>query len=128
MKKFLLNVLFLMSAAFFAFADDYQLPDPHFEDWSGPAFDGQIQPKYWHASNLEQSALGMTLRFNFANRETGRTGYCLMVQDREVGALGITETSPGYFSLGTAWQYLEGIRSEERRVGKECRSRWSPYH
>src|SRR2546430_8956510 len=23
---------------------------------------------------------------------------------------------------------LEGCRSEERRVGKECRSRWSPYH
>ena len=22
----------------------------------------------------------------------------------------------------------ENIRSEERRVGKECRSRWSPYH
>ena len=22
----------------------------------------------------------------------------------------------------------EGGRSEERRVGKECRSRWSPYH
>ena len=21
-----------------------------------------------------------------------------------------------------------GTRSEERRVGKECRSRWSPYH
>ena len=21
-----------------------------------------------------------------------------------------------------------GARSEERRVGKECRSRWSPYH
>src|ERR1039458_6764841 len=26
-------------------------------------------------------------------------------------------------------EYLEGhTRSEERRVGKECRSRWSPYH
>ena len=26
--------------------------------------------------------------------------------------------------------YLGGayLRSEERRVGKECRSRWSPYH
>ena len=24
----------------------------------------------------------------------------------------------------TVW----GTRSEERRVGKECRSRWSPYH
>ena len=23
---------------------------------------------------------------------------------------------------------LLGARSEERRVGKECRSRWSPYH
>ena len=26
----------------------------------------------------------------------------------------------------TAWS--KGLRSEERRVGKECRSRWSPYH
>src|SRR5437016_12519196 len=23
---------------------------------------------------------------------------------------------------------LDQLRSEERRVGKECRSRWSPYH
>ena len=23
---------------------------------------------------------------------------------------------------------IYGKRSEERRVGKECRSRWSPYH
>ena len=23
---------------------------------------------------------------------------------------------------------MTGFRSEERRVGKECRSRWSPYH
>ena len=22
----------------------------------------------------------------------------------------------------------QALRSEERRVGKECRSRWSPYH
>ena len=24
--------------------------------------------------------------------------------------------------------YVGNLRSEERRVGKECRSRWSPYH
>ena len=24
--------------------------------------------------------------------------------------------------------YTDNSRSEERRVGKECRSRWSPYH
>ena len=29
--------------------------------------------------------------------------------------------------LRTAEDY-ELVRSEERRVGKECRSRWSPYH
>src|SRR5256886_9007251 len=23
---------------------------------------------------------------------------------------------------------IDALRSEERRVGKECRSRWSPYH
>ena len=26
------------------------------------------------------------------------------------------------------WGGAVGGRSEERRVGKECRSRWSPYH
>ena len=33
-------------------------------------------------------------------------------------------------STGAENQYIvEGLnRSEERRVGKECRSRWSPYH
>ena len=29
----------------------------------------------------------------------------------------------GFFMFGG-----NGSRSEERRVGKECRSRWSPYH
>ena len=28
-----------------------------------------------------------------------------------------------------AWRNAQELkRSEERRVGKECRSRWSPYH
>ena len=28
----------------------------------------------------------------------------------------------------TLFNRLTKTRSEERRVGKECRSRWSPYH
>src|SRR5260370_20429717 len=33
------------------------------------------------------------------------------------------------FARSGYYQYaLAAIRSEERRVGKECRSRWSPYH
>ena len=31
-------------------------------------------------------------------------------------------------SFCRAYDIVETTRSEERRVGKECRSRWSPYH
>ena len=30
--------------------------------------------------------------------------------------------------FGLRPRYTSVLRSEERRVGKECRSRWSPYH
>ena len=33
-----------------------------------------------------------------------------------------------YGSQFVAATWEETMRSEERRVGKECRSRWSPYH
>ena len=33
----------------------------------------------------------------------------MMVQDQEVGAAGITEVSPGYFSLGKPWVYVKSI-------------------
>ena len=39
-----------------------------------------------------------------------------------------------FFNELADWAYANGEamliddRSEERRVGKECRSRWSPYH
>src|SRR5260370_42239062 len=35
--------------------------------------------------------------------------------------------SSGSFSWNTILRE-KNLRSEERRVGKECRSRWSPYH
>ena len=82
-----------------------QVSNSNFEDWSGTTFDGEAQPKGWNASNVEQ--VGM--KFNFAHKETGHSGYCLMVQDQDVGAMGITETSPGYFSLGHPWVYLPSI-------------------
>src|SRR2546430_17614853 len=36
-----------------------------------------------------------------------------------------SETHALLKTIDEAWQKY---RSEERRVGKECRSRWSPYH
>ena len=41
------------------------------------------------------------------------THHCLVVEPRRISSL-----------LNSG----ENVRSEERRVGKECRSRWSPYH
>src|SRR5256886_8015613 len=50
------------------------------------------------------------------------------------GAIGASIFPPGvvlgtsYTWNATTFQYEANDRSEERRVGKECRSRWSPYH
>ena len=53
------------------------------------------------------------------------------------------ELKPGHYLVNSGLLYLKSAastkfaeqrtkdlkdRSEERRVGKECRSRWSPYH
>lgn len=109
MSKFLQRIFVcaaLMAMPFAVNADDYQVPNSDFEDWSAAAFDGQPQAKGWNASNVEQ--VGM--KFNFAHKETGHNGgYCLMVQDQNVGAMGISATSPGYFALGKPWAYLPGI-------------------
>ena len=32
------------------------------------------------------------------------------------------------FAMWRSFPIFREYRSEERRVGKECRSRWSPYH
>ena len=106
MKQFFtrfLTMVVLVMSTLSVFAQ--QLPDSGFENWNGDKFDGEVQLKNWHGSNVEQ--VGM--KFNFLHRETGRNGYCVMVQDQDVGAMGITETSPGYVSLGQPWQYLPSI-------------------
>src|SRR2546427_9243225 len=54
--------------------------------------------------------------------------------DYDGGALPQVTVSLGLVELERSANPLEllaradGARSEERRVGKECRSRWSPYH
>ena len=89
-----------------------QLPDPHFEDWSD-SFNGDAQPKYWHGSNVEQ----VGFKFTFLYQKDGRTGKCAYVADKKVGAMGITETGPGYFGLGYAWQKLEGLNTSSATAG-----------
>ena len=87
-------------------ASAQQVPNAGFEQWDGVPFKNNPQPSHWNACNVSQFGF----KFNFAHREEGHSGqYCLMVQDQEVGAAGITKTSPGYFSLGKPWVFLENL-------------------
>ena len=38
------------------------------------------------------------------------------------------DSGDGMQLAGNIFSTVSATRSEERRVGKECRSRWSPYH
>src|SRR5437016_10466407 len=77
---------------------------------------------------LEASALG--------EGASGRTGG-LALEDTAAGPLpGLGDVLAGYQKILRTLRIDSGLelpgvyelRSEERRVGKECRSRWSPYH
>ena len=119
LHQFLVVLMSLMTSLTFA----QQVPNSDFEDWSAAAFDGNPQAQGWNASNVEQ--VGM--KFNFAHRESGHKGnYSFMVQDQSVGAMGITETSPGYFSLGVPWAYLPSITAiNQATAGTEGGISWT---
>ena len=61
-----------------------------------------------------------------AGEETSQAVYPRASKVLRMPPLGKEEAS------GSCWissfPEKRSIRSEERRVGKECRSRWSPYH
>src|SRR3712207_6260279 len=64
---------------------------------------------------------------------TGRVaGFDVLRQPTEVRrSLGLTGQAATVDEILTGRENLKlfgSLRSEERRVGKECRSRWSPYH
>ena len=118
MRKFyiknLLTILFIVLSVSSVYAQ--QVPNPSFEDWGGEKFDGKEQPASWFVSNIEQ----VGFKFNLAHKEAGHSGsYSMMVQDTEVGveALGITEVSPGYFSLGKPWSWISGINTGSATAG-----------
>ena len=55
-----------------------------------------------------------------------QSAYQAMVNMAGTKAKGASAASP-WFTKNTPEPLIQ-LRSEERRVGKECRSRWSPYH
>ena len=59
-------------------------------------------------------------------RHEQTAGYAADGYARATGRLGVALVTTGPGAANTLGAV--GERSEERRVGKECRSRWSPYH
>ena len=51
-----------------------------------------------------------------------------VVVDNVTKKYGAVEALKGVSLTVPSGELFGIIRSEERRVGKECRSRWSPYH
>src|SRR3989449_11554848 len=74
----------------------------------------------------------------FALEQTGRCDEALRIAQAAIGknprdawsvhALAHALYELGAFDTGVTRLPPAIHRSEERRVGKECRSRWSPYH
>src|SRR5260221_7493403 len=63
------------------------------------------------------------------DRKKAADFYAACTDETTIEASGLTPIKP---DLATIDEILNPddlpVRSEERRVGKECRSRWSPYH
>ena len=63
--------------------------------------------------------------------ESLSTSPCLMANGAQVTECYLSKSSDGESGdeFGPSYVKVASLaRSEERRVGKECRSRWSPYH
>src|SRR5689334_23605347 len=78
-------------------------------------------------SSLEQVFHGTTIATNIVIEHNGaRVGMITTEGYRDILHIA-RHKKPVNFSnyQDLPWQ---AFRSEERRVGKECRSRWSPYH
>src|SRR5258708_36376672 len=75
---------------------------------------------------------GKALRYFFVRRESNGDAASVIAvvwlgHDGKSNALRGTDSL--LFTLHQfLFRYRQSERSEERRVGKECRSRWSPYH
>ena len=66
----------------------------------------------------EKLPLAFRGRYTFYKVETNGSPWIAIQPKADVGLA----------ALRKDWIKIEKARSEERRVGKECRSRWSPYH
>ena len=92
----------------------------------GPKMSGRMYPEWAGHVHFWMFFIGTNLTF-FPQHFLGRQGMPRRYIDYpEAFATWNYWSSIGAFLSFASFLFF--IRSEERRVGKECRSRWSPYH
>src|SRR5712692_10714583 len=84
------------------------------------------------ARERQRAAAGdlVEVRRRVKERDDKRAGRHVLesVQIGRTGGGIVQPENPDVLAHGPDFIEQEMYRSEERRVGKECRSRWSPYH
>src|SRR2546429_9048887 len=97
---------------------DLSLP----REMGGPGKPGTATPEHLFAAGYAAcfgGALDFVAKQKKRDASKARITCAVMIGPREAGG----------FGLAVKMRVEDrSIRSEERRVGKECRSRWSPYH
>src|SRR3989441_12975887 len=95
----------------------------------------QAKPVVWNLPTVAAPSYFHTVNYNaLAARVKEKSGGRMEIRVHPASSLYpsaelIPAVLDGRTELGTVLaSYLTDVRSEERRVGKECRSRWSPYH
>ena len=67
--------------------------------------------------------------YNIQLNKEGLSRYCITAETlKPLFGRVMTEIADVLFADFPEKERYALMRSEERRVGKECRSRWSPYH
>ena len=85
-------------------------------------------PVFLSSTSYTYDRLGRQLTAIAAGVSTNLYAYSRYGQLTNEVAQNLCASAPLRETISRATDTLGRSRSEERRVGKECRSRWSPYH
>lgn len=111
--------------------EGFQVADPSFENWSQsfngkPALGGgstgaNTGKGLWYGANVYKNVIGIEAFGHVVHQisEAHSGNYAAKLVDTEVGAAGITETSPSWVTLGTPWAYLDGLKVGSATAGTD---------
>ena len=91
---------------------------------------GKIHGKFLLALLTVSLLMGFRPALALAAQEDGAPGAAQLsdAEEKDLVAAAQAMRKAGLVQFNFKDMELVTTRSEERRVGKECRSRWSPYH